>query len=74
MSQSDFVCREKEVLVAWQSGHKSINSIVSVVYKQVEPKLIPFAKMNAYLHLVKLQKDGLIDKEIDFKQQLKIPL
>jgi glyoxylase-like metal-dependent hydrolase (beta-lactamase superfamily II) len=64
--------REKEVLTAWQNGHKTINAIVAVVYKQLEPKLIPFAKMNAYLHLVKLQKDGLIDKDIDFKQQLKI--
>lgn len=62
--------REKEVLTAWQNGHKTISAIVDVVYKELEPKLVPFAKRNVYLHLVKLQKDGLVDKNIDFRQQM----
>ncbi|EGG19385.1 hypothetical protein DFA_02172 [Cavenderia fasciculata] len=55
--------REQSILQAYQSGKTSLRDILSVVYKDIDPKLNDMAMGNIQLHLKKLRQDNVIDNQ-----------
>lgn len=51
--------REAQVLALHQAGH-SIDQMLPVIYKDVDPRLMPLARINIESHLEKLREEGLI--------------
>ncbi|KAF2075687.1 hypothetical protein CYY_003000 [Polysphondylium violaceum] len=52
------LAREHDILSAYQQGNKTLNQLLNVVYKGIDPKLNELAKGNIHLHLEKLKKDN----------------
>eukprot|EP01122_Echinamoeba_exundans_P014495 TRINITY_DN6580_c0_g1_i1.p1 TRINITY_DN6580_c0_g1~~TRINITY_DN6580_c0_g1_i1.p1 ORF type:complete len:469 (+),score=40.47 TRINITY_DN6580_c0_g1_i1:75-1481(+) len=53
--------REQAILTAWKAGNRTLDSLVSVVYKDTPEPLKSAAKRNGLLHLEKLCEDGVIE-------------
>ncbi|GAM22290.1 hypothetical protein SAMD00019534_054650 [Acytostelium subglobosum LB1] len=49
--------REKAILQAYRDGNTTLQDILSIVYKDLDPKLNQAAMMNIRLHLDKLKED-----------------
>ena len=50
--------REAQVVAALRSGASTPDAIVSLVYRGLEPSLVPLAKESVTAHLVKLEREG----------------
>jgi glyoxylase-like metal-dependent hydrolase (beta-lactamase superfamily II) len=61
--------REELVLEAYNDGKRSLDDITKAVYADINEKMLPWAKRNVYLHLLKLQHEGAIDPTIDYASQ-----
>lgn len=51
--------REKQVLALHRDGH-SVDQMLPLIYADVDPRLLPLARMNIESHLDKLREDGVI--------------
>ncbi|MES0874486.1 MBL fold metallo-hydrolase [Sinimarinibacterium thermocellulolyticum] len=51
--------REKQVLALYREG-RSVREMLSLIYADVDPRLLPLAQMNIESHLDKLREDGVI--------------
>lgn len=61
--------REELVLNAYNEGKRSLDEITKAVYADINEKMLPWAKRNVYLHLLKLQHENAIDPTIDYESQ-----
>ncbi len=50
--------RERQVIAAVRDGHRDVESIAGVIYRGLDPALMPAARENVRAHLEKLQADG----------------
>jgi hypothetical protein len=57
------------VLTAYNEGKRSLDEITKSVYADINEKMLPWAKRNVYLHLLKLQHEGAIDSSVDYESQ-----
>src|SRR5690606_23376095 len=51
--------REKQILALLHEGH-SVNDMLPLIYADVDPRLLPLARMNIESHLDKLREEGVI--------------
>ncbi|MEQ1440475.1 MBL fold metallo-hydrolase [Fontimonas sp. SYSU GA230001] len=51
--------REKQVLALYREG-RSVSEMLPLIYADVDPRLLPLARMNVESHLDKLREDGVI--------------
>ncbi|SFF43421.1 Glyoxylase, beta-lactamase superfamily II [Fontimonas thermophila] len=51
--------REQQVLALYREG-RSIEQMLPVIYADIDPRLLPLARMNIESHLDKLREDGVI--------------
>lgn len=54
--------REQQVLSLWREG-RDIETILGLVYAEIDPRLLPLARKNIHSHLHKLREEGLIAGE-----------
>lgn len=55
--------REEQVLAALQAGDDTVESITTRIYIDLKPALISMARESVLAHLVKLEEDGLIQRD-----------
>jgi glyoxylase-like metal-dependent hydrolase (beta-lactamase superfamily II) len=55
--------REHQVLTALESGPRTADEIVAMIYLGIGPAVIPMARDTVLAHLVKLVQDGLVVRE-----------
>lgn len=51
--------REQQVLSLWNAGHE-IDAMLPLIYKDVDPRLLPLARRNIESHLHKLREEGVL--------------
>jgi hydroxyacylglutathione hydrolase len=57
--------RERQILAALGSGAETVPEIVARVYHDVAPALHPVARLSVQSHLVKLEREGRVDRRGD---------
>lgn len=51
--------REQQVLALWNEG-RSVSEMLPLIYKDVDPRLLPLAQRNIESHLDKLREEGVL--------------
>lgn len=54
--------RERQVLTLHRAGHGE-DAMLEAIYKMVDPRLLPLARVNIRSHLQKLREEGQLDQE-----------